>query len=280
MIKSSSKLKIGVILVLLIVFFAVLNLTNLSRGIKNSFYSASMPIEKKLWRAGDSVSDFFAGIFAMKDLKKEVDELRLKNQELFAEIVALNEIKKENETLRAALSIGLEKEFQLTLAQVVSKDISKDSILIDKGLKNGITKNLPVITSQKILLGRIGEVYEDFSEVILVSSQESSFDVKVISPSVLPEEDETSVYGVAKGKGNLEIYLDLIPKDKEISEGDFIVTAALGGIFPPGLLAGIIKKIKKSDAEPFQTAEVSSAFNLGELDKLFVITNFNPGLRR
>ncbi len=262
--RPSFKLKVTLILILLIVFFIVLNLAGFIYEVKNFFYLISSPIQKTLWQTGDNISDFFEGISEIKILKKELETIYLKNQELLSQIVALKELKKENETLRNALNIGLEKDFQLKLSQVISKDISQDSILIDKGTKDGILKGFPVVTYQKTLLGRIGEVYENFSEVILISNKESSFDAEV---------QDREAEGLVKGKGNLELYLDFIPKDKEIFEGDFVVTTALGGIFPTGLLVGSIKEIKKSDIQPFQTAEIKPSFEIKELDKLFIITN-------
>ena len=78
---------------------------------------------------------------------------------------------------------------------------------------------------------------------------------------------------MVKGKGGFEVSFDLVPKDKEISEGDLIVTSALGGVFPQGFLVGEIKGVRKSDVEQFQTAEIKPGFNLENLDYLFVITN-------
>ena len=230
-------------------------------------------------------------------------DLRFENQQLVNRISSLNDTERENETLREVLNFSIEKDFELLFAQIVLKDITKDSLLINKGLKDGIRKGFPAITSQKVLLGRVGEVYNNFSEVILVSNKESSFDAKVSrvegkeveeinllsSPALRDadgKEDLSSltstlrstrvkeVYGVVKGEGGLKIYLDLIPKEDEILENDIVVTAALGGIFPQGFLVGKAKSIKISDLEPFQRVELEPSFLLKDLDKIFIITNF------
>lgn len=263
--KMTPRSKISLTIFLLIAFFVVLNLTNFSKEIKNFFYLISKPVQKTLWQTGDSASDFLRGIVEIKIIQEKNQELHLKNQELLAENVLLKELKKENEILREVLNVSLEKDFQLQLVQVISKDISQDSILVDKGLKDGVSKGLAVITSQKTLLGRIGKVYKDFAEVVLISNKESSFDAKV---------SEKEIYGIIRGKGSLEVYFDLIPKDKEIFRGDVVITAALGGIFPKDLLVGVIKEVKKSDVEPFQTATIESSFKIEELDNLFIITDF------
>jgi rod shape-determining protein MreC len=259
--------KIIAVLVLLAIIVIVSNFTGFSKNIKNFFFLISSPIQKSFWQAGKNVSVFFSGILKTKILKEELDALKFKNQELLNQIAVLKELKKENEVLREALGLGLEKEFQLMLAQIISKDIFQDSILINKGKKDGVLEGWPVITGQKekVLLGKIGQVYDRFSEVILISNKKSSFDAKI---------SDTEIYGIVKGEGNFKLYFDLIPKDKEIFENDIVITSVLGGVYPQGLLVGEIKTIKKSDLEPFQGAEIKPTFDIKKLDHLFIITEW------
>ena len=139
------------------------------------------------------------------------------------------------------------------------------TVWANKGEKDGISEEFPVINQQKVLIGKIDKVYRNFSKVLLISNSKSSFDVKV---------QESEVFGIIKGKGNLKILLDFIHKEKEIKEGDLVVSSALGGFFPQGLLIGEISEVKKSDLEPFQTARVKPAFDIGDLEKLFIITEW------
>lgn len=261
----SPRLKIGLIAILLVVFFIVLNLTGLSKEIKNTFYLIFSPLQKVLWKAGDSVSDFLAVIAQMNNLKKENEGLRLKIYELLSENTKLKEFKKENETLKKALGIGLEKEFKFVMAEVISKDILEDSILIDKGSDDGIKENMPVITAQKVLSGKINEVFEKHSRVLLLTNKKSTFNASL---------QEKDINGVIKGKGALNISFEFIPRAKEILKGDIVITSQLGGVFPKGLLVGEIREVKKSDVEPFQQAEVKPFFDIKEIETFFVITNF------
>lgn len=250
------------------VFAGILFLLNFSgapKAVKNFFYSLTSPLQSFFWRSGDDVFDFSAGFFAFRDIKKENELLRSKNKELLSELLMLRAVKSENEFLRNATGIGLEKDFNLILANVLAKDVFRDSILIDKGLIDGIKKNQPVLTGQKNILGRIGEVYDNFSEVILISSPEISFDAKI---------SDTDIAGVVKGKGRLEVGIEFIPKDKELKTGDFVVSTALGGIFPEGIITGEIQEIRKSDTDPFQSAKIKPGFDINALDKLFIIKNF------
>jgi rod shape-determining protein MreC len=137
--------------------------------------------------------------------------------------------------------------------------------LINKGSKDGIEENMPVITSQKILVGKIYKVYKNYSRVMLLTDKENSFGGKIVGKETL---------GEVSGEGNLKIIFDLIPQEKEISEGDLVETTALGGVFPKGLLVGKIGKIQKSDVQSFYQAEISPFFDLDKLETVFIILNF------
>lgn len=258
--KVSSKLKIILIGGIVILIIVALNFYN--KGVRNFFYSLSSPVQKIFWQAGKGTSDFFETISEMKRLKAENEELKLQNQALLAENASLAELKAENETLRTAMNLGLEKEFKLTFAQVIGKDVAQDSLIIDKGSKDGISKNLPVITEQKNLVGRIGDVYDNFSRVMLISNKDSSFDANV---------QEKKIFGIVKGGGGFKITIERVPHDQDLKVGDFLVTSALGGVFPKGLLVGQVKEVKKSDVDPFQQAEVSPFFDVNDLETVFVI---------
>lgn len=269
--------KIGIIAVLIISLLVVLNFPLFSKPVRNFFYLISEPIQKVFWQTGKNLANFFELIRKIKSLKKENEELKLEIQKLLTENISLKELKRENEILREALNLGLEKEWTLNLSQVIGKEISQDSLIINRGIKDGISKGMIVINEQKVLVGKIGEVYQNFSKVQLISHEAISFDAKILAP--YQSEDfggglDTETFGLVKGKGNLKLSFELIPQGKEIKIGDQIITTALGGNFPPGLLVGEIKEIKKSDVTPFQEAKIKPAFEIEDLDFLFIITNF------
>ena len=253
------------ILIVIIGILIILSLNFFQKEVKGFFYLISAPIQKNLWEVGDRTADFFEALSEIKSLKRENEELKLEIQKLLAENSSLKELKQENQAFREALEIDLQKDFILIFAEVIGKDIGQDSILINKGSKDGILEGFPVTTPQRVLLGRIAEVYKTFSRVMLISSEESSFDAKIA---------DTDILGVVKGTGRLKLCLDFIPKDKEIKEGDLVISTSIGGIYPKNLLAGLIKEVKKSDINPFQLAEISPFFNIEEVKTVFVIKDY------
>ncbi len=253
-------ISIGIILL-------VSNYFGFDKNIKNAFFLVSEPTQKLFWQKGQSLNLFLETLGEIKDLKNRNEKLELKNQELKAEIAKLNGLKNENETLRKALNLELEKEFQLLMADVAGKDPFSDTLLINRGSGNGVAVGSPVITPEKILIGRVEEVFSNFSRVNLLSNKKSS-----VGAQVQAENEE--IVGLARGQGGFKITFDLIPQDKKIQIGNLLVTTALGGLFPKGLLIGEIVRIDDSDVKPFQTAQVEPAFDVENLKTLFVITKF------
>lgn len=262
--KPTSKIKLGAVVVLIIALFVVLNLTGLTKPLRGFFYNISSSLQASLWGAGSRVSDFFETIGQMRNLKEENEKLKLQNQELSAQITILSELKKENETLRNALGIGLEKDFRLVLAQVISKEVGKDVISINKGAKDGMAPGMPVISEQKVLIGKITETGDNFSKVALITDKDSSFNAKIFG---------TDTEGVLKGGGDFSAFLDLLPREAEIKIGDQVVTSVLGGVFPEGLLVGTVSEVDKNDVESFQKAKIQPSFDIKELNNLFIIVN-------
>ncbi|MEA3292991.1 MAG: rod shape-determining protein MreC [Patescibacteria group bacterium] len=260
-----SLVKTAIISVLFIAFIFALNLTPLAKWTKNFIYSTSCPIQGFFWETGDTFSDFFKSIFSAKDIKQELDRVKIENQKLVSENLSLKSLKNENESLRQAVGNDIQKEFQILLSHIIGIDVSGDFILINKGSRDGVLENMPIINAQKVLCGRINNVYANFSKVILLSNKKSVFDAKI---------SENATFGLVKGKGNFKLFFDLMPQEKEIKKGDIIVTTSSGGIFPEGLLVGEIEKIQKKDVELFQKADIKPFFNIQEANELFIITNY------
>lgn len=260
------KLFLGIIL--LILSLAIVNIAGFDKEIKNAFFIVSSPVQNFFWWQGEKFQDFLNTLKEIKYLKEENQGLELQNQKLEAENIRLQELKKENETLRQSLDLGLEKEFKLQMAEIIAKDPFEDTILINKGAKSGIIEGMPVITPQKILIGRVAEASPDFSRIMLISNKKITFGGKIVNS--LSEE----ITGVVKGKNGLKMAFDLVPSDKIISQGEKVITASIEGIFPKGLLIGYVKNVTKLDAAPFQQIEINPAFNLSKLNILFVITGY------
>jgi rod shape-determining protein MreC len=233
--------------------------------IKNTAYFIFSPFQKIFLKFDQKIFSFFETIFRISNLKKENEVLKREIKKLIVENENLKELKNENQQLKKALEMGPEKEFDIKIARFVGKDVSEDIFLIDKGKKDELKEGNVVILPEKVLIGKIIKVYDNFSKVKVFTFKDFSFDVKI------PEKE---IKALAKGEGNFKARVELIPKENEISVGDKVFTTILGGHFPEGILVGEIEKIEDSDILAYKKAELKPAFEFGELDWLFVISNF------
>lgn len=260
------KIFIGVIIFFLFIF--ILNF--FSPQIRNYFHLASFPLEKNFWSAGQSASGFFESFFKYGTLAKENESLKNENQKLLSEITFLQAIKKSNEAQSDVSESCQNSDFELVMAGVIGQD-TEDQLTINKGSDSGIMEGMPVINQQSVLFGKVVEVYKNFSKVMLISNKESIINVKV--QQIQDQKPEKDVYGVVKGSGAQKAFLDLVPVDDAIEQGDVLITSALEGTFPKDVLVGRISKVEKNDQSPHQKAEVELFLDV-KTDNLFVITNY------
>lgn len=264
--KNSNLPKIIAGTIALSIFIFVLNI--FSPVIKNSFYKISSPLEKTFWSAGVSSSGYINSIFNAGDLARKNDDLKNENQKLIAQIVSLQAINDANQAQSDVSTACLNKDFSLLMAGVIGLD-GQDILSINKGSVDGIQEGMPVINQQNVLYGKVVKVYKNYSQVMLLSNKKSIVNVRIQN-----SDPDNEIDGVIKGNGNLGIYLDLVPIDSAINQGDFLITSNLEKTFPKDLLIGKITKVEKNDQKPFQQAKIQSFFNLSSIDNLFVITNY------
>ncbi|MCL5010726.1 MAG: rod shape-determining protein MreC [Patescibacteria group bacterium] len=261
------KTRLKVFLAVLVVA-AILAIARLAGGfLQGGFGRVFLPVEKVFWQAGKNIGGFFSGFFEASRLKKENERLFNQTFVLMEELQRFKTQKQENADLQDIMSSGLAKEFDLQIAQVVSQG-QNDVLTINKGEKDGLSEKMTVLNQAGVLVGRIKKTFSRFSQIELITSALIVFDVNVQTAS------SSDVLGAWQGEGSGKAQLKLVAKDKEILAGEKIFTAALGGSFPKNILVGEIAEVKKTDAQPFQGGTAIPYFEKTNLDKVFVVTNF------
>ncbi|MBU1046077.1 rod shape-determining protein MreC [Patescibacteria group bacterium] len=245
-----------------VAIFIILIFVFLQQPIRSVFYSISGSLESWCWEKGQSDSSFWAGFFNAAHLKIQNQNLKQENQALLSNLLDFKELQEENQRLRNALGLGLAEEFNLKEAAILTEDTTRDYAVIDKGKEDGISEGMAVITYEKVLIGKVVEVYRNACQVRLITDFGTKFGVRVA---------DTNVPALAKGQGNKNLILDLIPKDADVPIGAFVSTSGPEGGYPAGLLIGTVSETSNADAEPFQKARIDNFFKIQDADLLFVI---------
>lgn len=226
------------------------------------FRKISSPFQKIFYLGGLKISDTRQFLASIGSLKSENADLALENQRLLAQSARVADLEQENRDLREQLKLMPRDKFDLSAAFVIGRDPQGNWLEISRGQNDGIAKDMPVIVSDGILIGRIGEVYWDSAQVVLLTNAKSSINVV---------DQSTEAKGVAFGEYGLGIVMDMVLQTDALNAGDRIATAGSGSAMPSGLLVGNVAEIRNSPDGLFQRAILTQPVKSSELRTVFII---------
>lgn len=166
-------------------------------------------------------------------------------------------LEKEIEELKKQLELNSTlTEYKTINATILSRNKSYwfNTLTIDKGQKNGIKKDMAVITSEG-LIGKISKVSKTSSEIKLITSDDINYKVSV---SIKTNHKET--YGILNGydKENNLIKISGIDRSINVEKDDLVTTSGLGGVFPGGIYVGKVEKIQNDKYDLSKTIYIKT----------------------
>lgn len=222
-----------------------------SRDVSSVFVNISVPIAKfaafPFNAAFSLVTDFGELVRAKeenKNLKEELEKLRS------FYIKSLN-IHQENKDLREMLQFVSSKSANFKVAQIIgrSRPLFNQKIFIDAGKDRGL-KEGEIITGKRGVIGRVAEVYENKSHIFLLNDAISR--IPVIT-------SQARAKGILAGNGSGMMEILYLPKNHDIQVDEMIFTSGDGDTLPPGLLAGVVRKVNKDSVLVSMVEDVNNA---------------------
>ncbi len=178
-----------------------------------------------------------------------------------------NELVRENESLRFEMNnIKNEadsKSEEGKFFEVFSRYPfnNKEILIINAGRKDGAKMNLPVLTKDGFLIGKIVSVNGRQSEVQTVFDPNWKTSVGIGDAS-----------NKAVMKGGQPPKLELIPKECQVKEGDFVFN--ISPDFPYKTLIGKVKNIKKVSNQIWDSGVMDIPYKLDQITEVKVFLNF------
>jgi rod shape-determining protein MreC len=196
-------------------------------------------------------------------LEDENGRLKRDNALLIQEINRYREGYLENIRLQKLLSLKERTNHHTVAAMVIGRDQTSmmKAILINKGTTHGLRLDLTVIADQGVV-GRIVETSAHVSRVLLLIDENSNTDALV---------QENRIQGILQGAASLGCSLKYVPKTESVSVGNIVVTSGLSGLFPKGLLLGVVKNVEKTDSGLFQRIDVAPFVDFSKIEEVMVI---------
>jgi len=132
---------------------------------------------------------------------------------------------------------------------------------VDRGTRDGVRRNAPVVTSDGVV-GRVIEVTPTTARVLLVADSRSAVGVVV---------QRIRDLGVVEGRNERVLHLKYLSRTSDVQPGDVVVTSGQGGVFPKGLAVGRITRVVREEGELLLEAEVEPAAALDRLEEVLIL---------
>lgn len=222
-----------------------------------------------------SVGEFFSqtanSVVELKELKKNYSAALEKLEEYENIERGYAEVRDENLRLKEQLGFSQQIQYQKIAAEIIAKDPGNvySTIVINKGIKDGVKKNLPIIAYQNGIQGLVGRVVEvGHSSSIIIPLYDSSSHVSC-------RLEKSRYEGLVSGQGTADKplvmqYVKKSAKD-EIQFGDLVVTSGLKDLYPPDIAVGRISNKKVDDYKTSMELDMESIIDFSKIEYVFII---------
>jgi rod shape-determining protein MreC len=256
-----------------LIIVLVLSFLFLTHGVRVSQEKASLPkrlvmvvvapLLRAIHGASASLTSFWDSYIDLREVRRQNLSLKEEVSRLKQEEMLLSEAKQENERLHRLLQMRDNVAVPTVAAMVIGKDPSNwfRSILIDKGTREGVSRDSAVLCPQG-LVGRVIEVMEQTSRVQLITDPNCAVGALI---------QRTRVGGVVVGEVGPYCRLKFLPRDAEVSVGDLVLTSGLGGLSPKGIPIGLVTAVQKKENALFQEAQLAPKVDLFRIEEVLVL---------
>lgn len=189
--------------------------------IKKYGFYFSLLIIYLLFLCKDAFYGFMNNLDPLKDMIMNTNETYYQNE--YQKLLNILELEEENR--------------DVIFCKVLTREIYEfyDKITISKGINEGILVG-DVVINEKGVIGIISKVYQNYSEVSLITNQDLQLSVKI-----------NQSYGILFNVDH-HLYVKNLKLNEEIKVGDSVYTSGLTNI-TEGYLIGYVKNVSTDSLE-------------------------------
>ncbi len=239
-----------------------------SREIGASFFS--------LFQIGvTKVSTFFSGtvtsISELKKLKHRYNDLRDKiadYQVLQRDVI---ELRLENQRLREQFGYSGTLKEKFVSSQIIAQEPGElfKTMVLDKGSRDGISKDMPVVAFQngfQGLVGRIAAVTAFTSKVLPVFARDS-----YVGARMLKSRYEGLVHGEGEKYGLLVMNYVKKQAKQKVKFGDIVVTSGIESMYPRGVYIGRVREMETPEWQTSLQLQLEPVIDFSRLEYVFIL---------
>jgi rod shape-determining protein MreC len=237
------------------------------RVIRLVAVSALAPFERFLIYSGESARGVWANYIDLRNVRRENTRLKFESEQMRLESAREQEDARQARRIQALLGFKEQWIDTTVAAQVIGTSGTESSRLLylDKGVKDGIRADMPVITPDGVV-GKVLTVYGDTSQVLMINDPTSGVGATLVN---------SRLQGIVKGTATGEVQLNYIMGDEAVQSGEALVTSGGDRVFPKGLPLGTVAKVTMG-RNLFLDIALKPAVDLNRLEEVLVVTEQKP----
>ena len=257
----------GVIMLQVVLLAVQIKRDSQGRLLRVWTVGAVSPFQRAGAKGIGNIRGTWSHYFALQNTSRENEQLRHENDELKLQVNQLQSKAAEADRLAALLNFRQgQRNVPMLSARVIgtSADTASQTVYLDRGERDGIRRNMGVITPDGVV-GKVIESYRDTAQVLLLTDKDSGVGAMLA---------ESRIQSPVGGTGEPLLSMKYIPTDDTVNVGEHVVTSGMDRIFPRDLPVGVVTEIKTG--RPFQQVRVRPAANLQRLEEVIVLLTLHP----
>ena len=232
------------------------------------------PIRSGVSQLTDQAQRLYDYMFRYEALLAENEELKERLAGIEDEARQADSIARENDRLRAMLELtNANEDYKLADGYIISWSSNDwtSTFTINRGSNVGIAEGMCAVTANGELVGLVCEVGSNYAVVktVLDSSLEISATIAASGYNGMVQG------GYSTGLEGL-LRMDYLPSSAVIRNNDQVVTTG-STVYPRNLILGYVVDAGFDDTGVAKYALLEPATDIGTLEQVFIITEYNAG---
>ena len=254
------------------VVFTAMSLLGYSSYLKSALNFLLTPFQKLSDTVGRSVDGYVDYFTEAERLKKENEELKARIDEMLDEVQSAKAVRAENDELRRMLEVKAEHlDYKFELADVIGREDGNYMTVftLGKGKNSGIDRDMPIISANSGLIGRITDAGSTWSKACSVIEMDSSVGAYVErsrAAGIVVGDYELGLKGLCK--------LAYLQSDADVEVGDRVMTSGVGSVYPRGLIIGTVTEVRVDESLRTVYAIVRPYADVSDLSTVTVVKSF------
>ena len=251
------------ILIILIVSFTILNWTPIGDRAESVMLKILTPVASLSRGAYQSATEILPEKESVTNLKKQNKALREQITDLKLKVIAFGEL----ENLSYA-RVTIPESPHLVKGDVIFQEMlsGKSHVILNAGSSQNVEAGQPVVNSLGMLVGIVISAENGTSRIQLLNDIDTN--VPVIS-------EYSRTQGLLTYNSNAYT-LKYVPKTEKIANKELVLTSALGGQFPYGIMIGTVTGVTSIKSNIMQEIDVQIMADLRNIDRLYILATFKP----